>query len=465
MTQPATSARLAVRVRRLDATPDLVSRVEAARDSGHEAILFERPMPEAVSIAGLGRVVDVVADARGAHVEDVEGNQLATEPGADRVRATARLWQRWSAPVAEPGPDPTAPVALGGFAFRPDRDPGPPWAGFPAVQLRVPALTLFRSRGRTVAISATLAGAGDPKSAVEARLDASEALLELETPGYRGPRAHRLINTPVHTPENWMRLVVAAVEVLAGGRAEKVVLARETLARGDGVVTAGGVLRALRSSYPSCFIYLVPGADGTALVGASPELLLRRVGGTATFHPMAGSAARGHDAADDDRLAAELLASAKNRREHAVVVRGIVEALNAAGAAVEAPDIPEVVRFTNIQHLASEITAQLPVPPPPALALCGMIHPTPAVGGHPTAAALDLIDELEGMDRGWYAGAVGWTDAAGDGEFAAALRCGLLWEDGARLFAGVGIMPDSDPAAELTETDLKLRALLGALLA
>ena len=464
MTERA-APRLVTRVRRLDATPDLVSRVEAARDSGHEAILFERPMPEAVSVAGLGRVVDVVADAEGAHVEDAVGNRLAAEPGPDRVRATARLWERWAGAFVQVGPGWVAPVAVGGFAFRPDRDPGPPWAGFPAVLLRVPALTLFRARGRTLAMAATLAAPGEATADVDARLDDADALLDLETTGYRGPRARKLVNTATRTAADWMRAVLAAAGALAEGRAEKVVLAREMLARGDGVVTAGGVLRALRSAYPACFTYLVPGADGTALVGASPELLLRRSGGVATLQPMAGSAARGHDGGEDDRLADELLASTKNRSEHSVVVRDIVAALTAAGATVAAAEAPEVVRFTNIQHLATTITARLPVPPPPALALCGVIHPTPAVGGHPRAAALELIDQLEAMDRGWYAGAVGWTDAAGDGEFAVALRCRLLWEDGARLFAGVGIMPDSDPAVELTETDLKLRALLGALLA
>jgi isochorismate synthase EntC len=122
-----------------------------------------------------------------------------------------------------------------------------------------------------------------------------------------------------------------------------------------------------------------------------------------------------------------------------------------------------VVRFTNIQHLATNVTAELTEPAADALDLAAALHPTPAVGGWPRAAADRLIDELEGLERGWYAGAVGWIDGRGDGEFAVALRCGLLWEDGARLYAGVGVMPDSDPARELEETDLKFKALLMAL--
>jgi isochorismate synthase EntC len=122
-----------------------------------------------------------------------------------------------------------------------------------------------------------------------------------------------------------------------------------------------------------------------------------------------------------------------------------------------------VVRFTNIQHLATNVSVELRAPAADALQLAAALHPTPAVGGWPRDAAERLIDELEGMERGWYAGAVGWIDGRGDGEFAVALRCGLLWEDGARLYAGVGVMPDSDPALELEETALKFKALLTAL--
>jgi len=140
----------------------------------------------------------------------------------------------------------------------------------------------------------------------------------------------------------------------------------------------------------------------------------------------------------------------------------VVEALRPFARSVAAL-APEVVRFTNIQHLATTVRAELSDPPADALELAAALHPTPAVGGWPREAADRIIDDLESMERGWYAGAVGWTDARGDGEFAVALRCGLLWEDGARLYAGVGVMPDSDPARELDETDLKFKALLSAL--
>jgi isochorismate synthase len=268
--------------------------------------------------------------------------------------------------------------------------------------------------------------------------------------------------TPVRNPVAWAAAVDSASARLRAGEAEKVVLAREVVARGDGVVSAGAVTRSLRAAYPSCFTYLITGADGTAFAGASPELLIRRSGASAYAQPMAGSVARGATEAEDERLADQLRESRKDGAEHEVVSRFVVDALRPYARSVAALP-PEVVRFTNIQHLATSIRAELSDPPADALELAAALHPTPAVGGWPREAADRIIDELESMERGWYAGAVGWTDGRGDGEFAVALRCGLLWEDGARLYAGVGVMPDSDPARELEETDLKFKALLSAL--
>ncbi|HEY8854977.1 MAG TPA: isochorismate synthase [Candidatus Dormibacteraeota bacterium] len=436
-----------VRTWELDRTPDLVDLVSAARDAGHEVLLIERPMPDAVSVAALGRVYDMVAAPGGVALEAAAGNVVDFEPGDDRLQAAARLWRRVRENIAPAGPIGTGPIAVGGFAYRPNRDPGGPWSGFPAVLLRVPALAVTRVRGRTFA---TAAAAG------------AEELLELAPTGVRAPAARRLEVTSVRNPVAWTAAVESAAKRLRAGDAAKVVLAREVIARGDGVVSAGMVVRSLRAAYPSCFTYLVTGADGTAFAGASPELLIRRSGGKAFSQPMAGSVARGASEADDDRLARQLVESAKDNAEHRIASEFVVEALRKFSRSVEAR-APEVVRFTNIQHLATSITAELAAPAAEVLDLAAALHPTPAVGGWPRPAAEALIDELEGLERGWYAGAVGWTDGQGDGEFAVALRCGLLWEDGARLYAGVGVMPDSDPARELEETELKFKALLMAL--
>ena len=438
---------LAVRTWELDRTPDLVDLVSAARDAGHEVLLIERPMPDAVSVAALGRAFDIVAAAGGVAVEDAGGTVIDFERGENRLLAAARIWRRLSKSLLRTGRAGASPIAVGGFAYRPGRDPGGPWSGFPALLLRVPLLTVTRARGRTYAIAAA-AGA--------------ESLLELAHTSVRAPAARRLEVTSVRNPVAWTAAVETAAARLRAGDAAKVVLAREVVARGDGVVSAGMVARSLRATYPSCFTYLVTGADGTAFAGASPELLIRRSGGRAFSQPMAGSVARGATEAEDDRLARQLEASAKDNAEHRLASDFVVEALRPFAQSVTARP-PEVVRFTNIQHLATAVTADLLEPAADALELAAALHPTPAVGGWPRAAADTLIDELEGMERGWYAGAVGWIDANGDGEFAIALRCGLLWEDGARLYAGVGVMPDSDPARELEETELKFKVLLNAL--
>ena len=431
-------AATAVRVRELDRTPDLADLITSARDAGHEVMLIERPMPDAVSVAAVGKAFDVVAANGGVALEDADGRTVDFEAGQDRILAAARLWRRIAS---------LDTVAVGGFAYRPDRDPGGAWAGFPSVLFRVPVLAVLRRRGRTFVVAATS--------------DADE-LLDLSPSAVRAPAARHLNVTAVRNPLAWTAAVETAAARLRGGEAEKVVLAREVIAHGDGVISAGNVVRGLRTAYPSCFTYLITGADGTAFAGASPELLVRRTDSRAFAQPMAGSVARGVSDAEDEHLARDLSASVKDADEHRVVSQFVVDALRPFAAEVSARG-PEVVRFTNIQHLATSVEAALLDPAADALQLAAALHPTPAVGGWPRDAAEKLIDELEGMERGWYAGAVGWIDGRGDGEFAVALRCGLLWEDGARLYAGVGVMPDSDPARELEETELKFKALLTAL--
>jgi isochorismate synthase len=443
----------AVRVRELERTPDLVDLVSAARDAGHEVLLIERPMPDAVSIAAIGRVFDLVGARDGVSLEDASGRVVDREPGPNRLLAASRLWRRVRESLrledsrAHQLPPATGPVAIGGFAYHPDREPAGAWAGLPALLLRVPALTVTRVRGRTF-VTTLAEGADD--------------LLDVDASVPHAPVARHLEVASVRNPVAWTAAVESAAARLRAGEAAKVVLAREVIAHGDGVITAGAVMRSLRSAYPSCFAYLITGADGTAFAGASPELLVRRSGSHAYAQPMAGSVARGATEAEDDRLAKQLTASTKDATEHALVSRFVVSALQPLASTVAARP-PEVVRFTNIQHLATSVEATLADPPAEALELAAALHPTPAVGGWPREAADRIIDDLEAMDRGWYAGAVGWTDSRGDGEFAVALRCGLLWEDGARLYAGVGVMPDSDPARELEETELKFKALLSAL--
>ena len=219
----------------------------------------------------------------------------------------------------------------------------------------------------------------------------------------------------------------------------------------------------LREAFGGCFVYAA-GRGRSTFIGATPELLLRRSGLRLSTVALAGSIGRSADPAVDDHLGERLLRSEKDREEHAIVARQIERALRPHAVWVTMADEPEVVRVANIQHLATPIRAQLAAPVA-AIELAGLLHPTPAVGGEPGAVALPLIRALEGIDRGWYAGPLGWTDANEDGEFCVALRCALVDGALARCYAGVGVVADSDPASELAETEVKLGALLPVLAA
>ena len=290
-----------VRSWELDRNPDLVDLVSAARDAGHEVMLIERPMPDAVSVAAIGRTFDIVSATGGVALEDAEGKTIDYESGDDRILGASRLWRRIGPPAA---------VAVGGFAYRPDRDPGGAWSGFPSLLFRVPALAVRRRRGRTF---------------ITAAAPDAESLLDLSAPAARAPAARHLEVTPIRNPLAWTAAVESVAARLRAGHAEKVVLAREVLARGDGVVSAGMVLRGLRAAYPSCFTYLIAGADGTAFAGASPELLVRRSGSDAFAQPMAGSIARGATDAEDERLARQLTQSVKDAVEHRVVANFVIQ--------------------------------------------------------------------------------------------------------------------------------------------
>ena len=257
----------------------------------------------------------------------------------------------------------------------------------------------------------------------------------------------------------WRGAVETAVARMQRGELEKVVLARAVDVVAEATVDARVVAGRLARRFPSCFTYVCDG-----LVGASPELLVRRTGRQAESLVLAGTVARGADDDEDARLEQSLLDSAKNRHEHRLAVESVMATLRGAAVEVEADDGPQLLRLANLSHLATHVQAWLPHDAPSALALAARLHPTAAVGGTPTGPALDLIRALEAAPRDRYAGPVGWVDANGDGEFALALRCAQLDGSRARLWAGAGIVAESDPDAEVEETAVKLEAALTALL-
>jgi menaquinone-specific isochorismate synthase len=257
----------------------------------------------------------------------------------------------------------------------------------------------------------------------------------------------------------WQEAVAAAVGELRADRLEKVVLARALDVEARDVVDARIVASRLAERFPSCFTYVCDG-----LVGASPELLVRRVGRQADSLVLAGSIGRSGSPEEDAELERSLLTSAKDRHEHRLAVDSVRDVLAATAVEVAQDPEPQLVRLANVSHLGTHVQAWLPDPPPSAIRLAASLHPTAAVGGVPSAAALDMIRRLEAAPRERYAGPVGWVDARGDGEFAIALRCAQLDGPRARVWAGAGIVAESDPSAELAETSAKLRAALDALL-
>jgi len=259
-------------------------------------------------------------------------------------------------------------------------------------------------------------------------------------------------------PEHYEQAVARATELIGSGELQKIVLAREVQVHAPLAYDPAAVFGVLRAEFPSCSVFCVGRGEAT-LIAASPELLVRREGQRVSTLALAGSTRRSADPAVDAHLGEQLLRDESYRHEHAIVARRIERTLRPHAIWVTAASEPELVRIANIQHLATPIRAQLAAPME-ALELAGLMHPTPAVGGEPLERAAPLIPALEGLDRGWYTGPVGWTDATGDGEFCVALRCALLRENVARCYAGNGIVRDSHPASELAETEVKLQALL-----
>jgi isochorismate synthase len=414
----------------------------ASRRAGERWFCWEEPERDGTALAALGCV----------HSLEAEG------PG--RFGAVAEQWRGLAArAVAD---QPASPVAVGGFAFASDGGRSPAWEGFPPACLTVPEVALARRGDEARLTLAAIAAPDDTPADLVARVgQRAEELRSSPLPLLDPAPAARARVSSDMPPEHYVEAVVRAVQRIRDGELEKVVLARAVEVHAAVAHDPGAILGVLREAFPGCYV-VAAGMGEATLVMASPELLVRRDGARASTVALAGSTRRSADPAVDDHLGEQLLRSDKDRSEQAIVARAIQRTLARRAVWVTAAPEPVVVRMANIQHLATPIRAQL-AEPVGAIDLAGLLHPTPAVGGEPRERAVGAIPALEGLDRGWYAGPVGWTDAGEDGEFCVALRCALLRGGVARCFAGVGVVRDSDPAAELAETEIKLQALLPAL--
>jgi isochorismate synthase len=417
---------------------DPCAAVFASRLAGDRWFAWEQP-DRGFALAGLGSVSEAVSRGE--------------ERFEDLSRECASIGRGRLADEPEELPAGAGPVWVGGFAFDETGAGSPQWSSFPPALMFLPELSLARVDGATYLTLSALGGtsAEDASRRLSGLRDAELPLLDPHPSGDTTIRS-------VAAPGRYEEAVAAAVARIRAAELEKIVIAREVTVDAPSAHDPAALFGALRELFPSCFCFCAGSSEG-AFIGASPELLVRRRGATAATVALAGSIRRSADPAVDDHLGEQLLRSEKDRSEHEIVARRIERALRRRAVWVHAESEPALIKVANIQHLATPIHAQL-ADPASAIELAGMLHPTPAVGAEPRDSGLAAIGELEDLDRGWYAGPVGWMDAAEDGEFCVALRSALLRDRTAHLYAGAGIVADSDPAAELAETEIKLGALL-----
>jgi len=423
------TAGLVARTRILDRDPDLLA------VAGDDGVVF---VHENVGLAGVGRAARITVPRTGGSAD------------ADTV-ATALGAIAHDDGVHHPG---SGPVAIGALPFDP-HTPG---------TLIVPRIVVGRAEDGTRWVTTIATGDDQPSTAevdavVGRGLDgptgfARDAGLDAAD---EGPGSYSI--TALRPAAEWCDAVAEATSRLRNGVAGKVVLARAIEVTTDRPLLASALMAQLRRSYPASHLFSIDG-----FVGATPELLVARSGDRVRAHPMAGTAPRSGDPSADARLAASLLASSNTRAEHRHTIDMVHDTLLPWCSYLDEEAEPTVVAMANVQHLGTRLDGQLSSPPASVLELVAALHPTPAVGGTPRDVALRLIAELEGLDRRRYAGPVGWVDAAGNGTWAVGIRSAELSGTTARLYAGVGVVADSDPAEELAETRAKLQALLGAVI-
>jgi menaquinone-specific isochorismate synthase len=424
-----TASQLFARTRRLSGDIDLVG---IAGDNG---LLFVR---EGVGLVGLGTAATI---------------ELARRSG-DLDAATVRDLLGAIAVENEVGGPGTGSVAIGALPFAP-QTPG---------HLVIPSIVFGRNDEGDQWV--TTIGPVDQNPS-----DADiETLLSRGRPSTRGFNRDASLSSTVESassfsvrselpPQQWCDVVSTATERIRASELDKVVLARAIEVRADSELRVSAVLTHLRRTHPTSLIFSVEG-----FVGATPEMLVSRHGDIVRAHPMAGTAPRSGDPATDARLAQQLLDSSNTRAEHRHTIDMVHDTLLPWCSFLDEEAEPSIVAMANVQHLATRLEGQLSTPAASVLELVSALHPTPAVGGFPRESALELISEIEHLDRGRYAGPVGWIDTAGNGVWAVGIRSAEFSGHTARLFAGVGIVADSEPETELAETRAKLQTMLGAII-
>lgn len=369
----------------------------------------------------------------------------------DQLRGT---WRR-----REPEGPSCPPLAFAGLAFDPDDPMDGPWDGFPNAVLAVPEVVLRRDGNLC---SLTFTAAAEDASVERWRALAREVLEALEAPpdpsGSPTPLT-RILSEPEAT--DWVRLIERANRDIEAGAIDKVVPARRIRVCAERHLDGHRLLSALSYMYPCCMLFAA-NLGGRTVASATPERLVARQGQEIVSDAIGGTTRRAPNERHDRELGQALQGSRKARHEHALVVEAIREALAPLCHDLTVPEAPRLFRLRHLQHLWTPLRG-LPANGTGLLDAAARLHPTPAVGGTPRAASQDWLQRYSDLNRGWYSGAVGWLDSDGQGELAVLLRCALLNDQCADLYAGAGIVSASEPEAELAETELKLEAMLEAL--
>lgn len=430
-------------------TGDPLDLFARAADLAPDRFYWERPS-DGVAFTGLGAAWRVEAGAPPAMarawralLDDATVDLPPSEMGAN-------------APMA-------GPLLVGGFTFDAARPATGLWEGYPRGLLVLPRVTLVTTGQGSILTINALVGDGAEHNVAGLLCYVEDVLAH---PSMRGEPLDCATYLGVQVEDlrpraEWEALVASAARTCRDGVLDKVVLARAVRARATRGFDVATALRYARQTYPNAYTFAVARGE-RVFIGATPERLVRLRDGVADVACLAGSTRRGATVEEDSALGAALLESPKDRMEHAVVVDAVRDALGHLCVDVRIPSEPRLRRLPNVQHLYTPVTGGV-ADGITALDLVERLHPTPAVGGRPRAAALEYIRAHEGLDRGWYAAPVGWLDRAGAGEFVVALRSALVRGDEATLFAGCGIVAASAPAAEYQETLLKLRPMLAAL--
>lgn len=386
---------------------------------------------------------------------------LSNDDADGRFMQISAEWKKLCASLVKEEND-MAPVLFGGFAFDPKSAKNSEWDGFPSAYFVVPTFQLIIKDGEASISINLITESDDATEAVEQlrnerdlliRMAARESTLSVTKP--------KVASIEERAKEQYMTAVADVTEQIKSGEAAKVVIARSLTMNFEGEVQGVTALHHISNEQPGSYHFGLQ-KDEQLFFGATPERLIEISAGRAYSACVAGSIRRGKTEKEDDELGMELLADCKNREEHQYVVNMISNVFNRFCSNLAIPNKPELMKVRDIQHLFTPVEGTV-ARGIDIFSLVEALHPTPALGGVPTDTSMAIIRQAEKMDRGYYAAPIGWTDSEGDGEFAVAIRSALLEGDRAHLYAGGGIVAESEVKKEYEETWVKFRPVLRAL--